>query len=116
MALIPEDPDTFLPRAPFAVALTAAGFPITKSTLATKATRGGGPPFRKFGPYSLYQWGPGLAWAKSQLSPAVTSTSELEVLRLKAAAAGGAAVSTAEKNGVRRPGRKLRGSPAAAPG
>jgi hypothetical protein len=79
--LIPEDPDTFLRRAAFADALTASGFPIKESTLATKATRGGGPPYRKFGPYPVYQWGPGLAWAKSKLSPAVTSTSELDALR-----------------------------------
>jgi len=117
MSLIPEDPNTFLPRAAFAAALTAAGFKIKASTLATKASRGGGPPFRKFGPYPLYQWGSGLAWAKSKLSPVVTTTSELDVIRLKAAVAGGssrgaeaenAAVSTAERDAVRRPARKAR--------
>ncbi len=71
-------PETKLRRAPFAAALTAAGFPTSPSTLATMATRGGGPPFEKWGRYPLYTWGPGLAWAQARLSKPVSSTSELE--------------------------------------
>ena len=43
--------------------LTEAGFPVTEATLATKATRGGGPPFQKFGSRALYRWADALLWA-----------------------------------------------------
>jgi hypothetical protein len=56
MAHIPDDPETLLTRNDTAAALTAAGFPISPATLATKASRGGGPAFRKFGPKPLYRW------------------------------------------------------------
>jgi hypothetical protein len=75
---IPTDPETLLTRAALAEALTEAGFPVSRATLATKASRGGGPPFRKFGPRALYQWRLGLEWAKSKLGPEVGSTAELE--------------------------------------
>ena len=39
-------PTSLLTRDAVATALTDAGFPISGTTLATKATRGGGPPFR----------------------------------------------------------------------
>jgi len=80
-SVILEDPNIRLSRKAMAAALTAAGFPIKASTLACKATRGGGPPFQRFGPYPLYPWGPALAWAEAQLSPLVTSTSELNEIR-----------------------------------
>jgi hypothetical protein len=70
--------DTLLTRDQTAAALTAAGFPITPATLATKATRGGGPPFQRFGPRPLYRWGNALQWAQSRLSKLVASTSELD--------------------------------------
>jgi hypothetical protein len=78
MSNIPEDPNAILTRDRFVAALNEAGFPITVSTLATKATRGGGPPFQLFGRKPLYQWGAGLDWAKGRLSKPVRSTSELE--------------------------------------
>ena len=78
MAIIPEDPETLLPRNALAEALTAAGFPISSATLATKACRGGGPPFRKFGRVPVYRWSDSLAWAQSRLSRLVHSTSELD--------------------------------------
>jgi hypothetical protein len=81
MADIPNDPQTLLTREATAEALTAAGFPITPATLATKASRGGGPAFRKFGPRPLYRWGDALEWARSKLGPVVTSTSELDAVR-----------------------------------
>ena len=71
--------DTLLTRDQTAAALTAVGFPITRATLATKATRGGGPPFQRFGPRPLYRWGNALQWAQSRLSRAVVNTSELDV-------------------------------------
>jgi hypothetical protein len=76
MASIPNDPDRLLTRAELAAALTELGFPTSPATLATRATRGGGPPFQKYGARSLYRWGNGLEWAKSRLSGPISSTSE----------------------------------------
>src|SRR3979490_400563 len=49
-----NDLDTLLTRDQTAEALTQAGYPVKSKTLATKASRGGGPPFAKFGPRALY--------------------------------------------------------------
>jgi hypothetical protein len=78
---IPNDPEALLARKPLSAALKEAGFPIAPATLATKASRGGGPPFRKFGPRALYPWGTSLEWARSKLGPLVTSTAELDGAR-----------------------------------
>jgi hypothetical protein len=69
-------PNALLTRDAVATALTDAGFPISGATLATKATRGGGPPFRLFGRRPLYECGAALAWAKSRLSEPATTSSE----------------------------------------
>jgi hypothetical protein len=74
--LIPQDPDALLTRNAVAAALTAAGFPVKAATLATKATRGGSPPYQLFGSRPLYRWGDALEWAKSRLSAPRRSTSE----------------------------------------
>jgi hypothetical protein len=76
--MIPENPDARLTRNATAAALTAAGFPIKAATLATKATRGGGPPYQRFGCRPLYRWADALRWAQSRLSPPIGSTSELD--------------------------------------
>jgi hypothetical protein len=81
MTFIPSDPDALLPRDKFAAALTEAGFPTSPKTLASKATRGGGPPFQKYGPRVLYRWRTGLAWAEGRLSEPRRSTSEPVVVR-----------------------------------
>ena len=60
------NPRTLLSRADCAVALTEAGYPITSSTLATKATRGGGPPYTIFGRTALYRWEEAIAWAEAK--------------------------------------------------
>jgi hypothetical protein len=73
-------PETLLRRSAFAKALTDAGFPIAPATLATKAVRGGGPPFRYFGRIPLYPWGEGLDWARGRLSKPVASTAEAALL------------------------------------
>ena len=78
MTTIPENLDAKLTREPLAAALTEAGFPIKPKTLATMATRGGGPPYQKFGNRPLYQWGSSLAWAESRLSLPRRSTSEAD--------------------------------------
>jgi hypothetical protein len=78
---LPTDLDTLLTRAALADALTKAGYPTARATLATRATRGGGPPYRRFGRVPLYRWGDAVEWAQSRLGPVVHSTSELDVQR-----------------------------------
>lgn len=70
--------DALLRRVETAAALTGAGFPIAAKTLATMATRGGGPTYRTFGRTVLYRWGDALAWAENRLSAPRGSTSELD--------------------------------------
>ena len=74
----PDDPEVLLTREATAAALTAAGFPVATKTLATKATRGGGPPYRVFSGRALYRWGDTLDWARGCLTPPRRSTSEAE--------------------------------------
>ena len=76
--MIPDNPDARLTRNATAAALSAAGFPIKPATLSTKASRGGGPPFQRFGSRPLYRWGDALQWAHARLSKPVASTSELD--------------------------------------
>jgi hypothetical protein len=70
----PIDSKALLTREVLAAALTNAGFPISQATLATKASRGGGPPFMRFGRRPLYRWEDAVAWARRRLSDPVTST------------------------------------------
>jgi len=72
------DSDALLRRRPAAAALTDAGYPTACATLATLASRGGGPVYRRYGRYPLYRWGDLLIWAEARLGPAVTSTSEAD--------------------------------------
>ena len=58
--------DTMLTRDAVAAALTDAGFPVSAATLATKATRGGGPAYRLFGRRPLYRWADALEWARGR--------------------------------------------------
>lgn len=76
--MIPDNLDAMLTRDVTAAALTASGFPVSGATLATKATRGGGPTYRLFGRRPLYRWGDALDWARARLSKPATSTSEME--------------------------------------
>jgi len=75
----PVDHDALLRRKRAAEALTARGFPCSEKTLATKATRGGGPPYQLFGRTPLYRWGDVLAWAEGKLTPPRRSTAEGDV-------------------------------------
>jgi len=71
MTSVPLNPDTLLTRVATAMALTAAGYPISPATLATKASRGGGPLYSRFAGRTLYRWGDAIDWAKSNTySPA----------------------------------------------
>ena len=68
--------DTMLRRSATARALTEAGHPIASATLATMATRGGGPPYRLWGRVPMYRWGDALAWARSRTTSPRCSTVE----------------------------------------
>jgi hypothetical protein len=72
----PLDPGALLLRKQTAEALTSAGYPTASATLATMATRGGGPPYRLFGRRAVYRLGDALDWAQSRLSAPRRSTSE----------------------------------------
>jgi hypothetical protein len=78
---IPDSLDALLTRDQNAEALTAAGFPVKPKTLATKASRGGGPPFQKWSGKPLYRWGDSLGWAHSLLTEPRRSTSEPDVAK-----------------------------------
>jgi hypothetical protein len=75
---IPHNPDALLTRGATAAALTAAGYPVATATLATKATRGGGPPYRLFSSRALYSWADALDWARANTSAPRRSTSEAD--------------------------------------
>jgi len=75
---IPADLNQRLLRSQTAAALTEIGFKIAGPTLATMATRGGGPPFCKWGPRVVYRWGDALAWAEARLSKSRHTTSEAD--------------------------------------
>ncbi len=79
MTNIPDSENALLTRDAAATALTAAGYPVSPRTLATKATRGGGPPYSLFSGRALYRWGDMLDWARSQTSAPRRSTSEADV-------------------------------------
>jgi hypothetical protein len=74
--MVPENYDAYLTRKQTAAALKNAGFPIEAATLATKASRGGGPIYKLFGKRPLYRWGDALGWAQQRLSSPRRSTSE----------------------------------------
>jgi hypothetical protein len=69
-------PETRLRRKAVAEASTAHGYPIKEKTLATMASRGGGPPYQLWGRIPIYMWGPYLDWAQGRLSEPRSSTSE----------------------------------------
>ena len=76
---IPTNNDARLTRKATAGALTEAGYPTAAATLATKACRGGGPPFRHYGRVTIYQWGDALDWARSRLGPIIRNTAETDL-------------------------------------
>jgi hypothetical protein len=76
MSSIPTSLDALLRRKHISEALKESGFPVEITSLATMASRGGGPPFHSFGRIPLYRWGDALKWAQSRLSAPRSSTSE----------------------------------------
>ncbi|MCB8877603.1 DNA-binding protein [Acidisoma silvae] len=73
--VIPANPDARLTRDEAAKFLTDLGFQTKPATLATIATRGGGPTFQHFGKRPLYRREDLLAWAHSKLSAPKHNTS-----------------------------------------
>jgi len=71
-------PDTLMTRDKGADALSTLGFPVSKATLATMASRGGGPIYRRFGKRVLYRWSDLVSWAESRCGAPIRSTSEAD--------------------------------------
>jgi hypothetical protein len=69
-------PDAMLTRDKGAAALSDIGYPVTKATLATLASRGGGPIYSRFGKRVLYRWDNLLSWAEARCTEPRRSTSE----------------------------------------
>ena len=90
MSIVPNHPDTLLRRDPAAAALTEIGFKTAAKTLATLASRGGGPRFRKYGRYPVYRWGDLVDWAQSRLAAPVRSMAEFDAVRQRDTRATGA--------------------------
>jgi hypothetical protein len=63
------DVGALLSRDELAAQLTAHGYRVKEKTLATKASRGGGPPYQIFNGRALYRWGDALDWAKRSVRP-----------------------------------------------
>jgi hypothetical protein len=78
MSFIPDNLDALVTRDKAVAALTERGYPTSPKSLATMATRGGGPSFHHFGPRVLYRWRDALTWAEKRLSRPMSSTSEAE--------------------------------------
>lgn len=71
------EPKTYLRREQAAAYLQERCGAYTAQTLAKLACVGGGPPFRKAGPFPLYTVEDLDAWLDQRMSPTVRSTSEL---------------------------------------
>jgi hypothetical protein len=73
-------PESMLTRDKAALALSECGYPTSKLSLSTLASRGGGPIYTRFGRRALYRWGNLLQWAKGRCSPPQHNTSEADAL------------------------------------
>jgi hypothetical protein len=62
---IPDD--ALLTRKQLARALTACGAPTSEKTLSTKACRGNGSPYQKYGKVAIYRWGTSVRWARARM-------------------------------------------------
>lgn len=69
-------PGSLLTRDKAAAALSKIGYPTTKLTLGTLASRGGGPVYRRYGRRALYRWSDLVSWAESRCMAPRRSTSE----------------------------------------
>ena len=85
MTHAPIAKDALLAAPALADALSSAGFPVTKGTLAMMRSRGNGPPARRWGGRVLYVWSEALAWAESRLSDPSPRPPRLNEMRDRAA-------------------------------
>lgn len=69
-------PGVLLNRGDCAKLLTEAGYPTSRATLATLASRGGGPLYRKYGRVVVYRWSDALEWAEKRLGAFRSTASE----------------------------------------
>jgi hypothetical protein len=76
-------PEKRLTRKQLASELSAEGFLISAGSLSTLASRGGGPPYQRFGRLALYRWESALSWAKAR-GASYGSTSERDYQRATA--------------------------------
>jgi hypothetical protein len=67
------DPKRKYTRKQIAAVLTDLGFPTTSGALQTMASRGGGPPYSRWGKWTLYTGGPARDWAEARCTPAGSS-------------------------------------------
>jgi hypothetical protein len=74
--LDPLTSESLLTRDKAAAALSNFGYPTTRLTLSTLASRGHGPIYRRYGRRALYRWCDLVSWAESRCSPPRRSTSE----------------------------------------
>jgi hypothetical protein len=72
------DADPMLPRREAASFLRKRGFQVAEASLATWASRGGGPRYYKFGPKAIYKPSDLLDWAEAKLSAPRCSTAEAD--------------------------------------
>jgi hypothetical protein len=79
------NPNSVLQTNALAKALSQSGYPTSPATLATKRSRGGGPPYRRWGRIPVYTWGDALKWAQSRLGEPRCSTSEEDAIAASAA-------------------------------
>ena len=68
--------DARLSRKQVAQALTDCGFPVSEKTLATKACRGGGPAYSRWGKFTIYTWCDAFNWAVAELDRPARNASE----------------------------------------
>ncbi len=73
--------ETLLRRRQAAAVLTSAGYPIRPATLATMASKGTGPRFKRFGRIALYRKADLLEWAERRTTPFSHSVAECEAGR-----------------------------------
>jgi hypothetical protein len=75
--------DAKLGREAAAEALSEIGYRTAPATLATKASRGLGPPYVRYGNRVLYRWGDLKAWAEASSTPGIPSASEVTTMLMR---------------------------------
>ncbi|CAO4157147.1 hypothetical protein DHODJN_25260 [Methylorubrum extorquens] len=84
-------PCALLNRTQCAKLLSEAGYPTSRHTLASLASRGGGPLYRKYGRIVVYRWSDALEWAEKRLGAFRSTASEGTYLNRHAAGGQGKA-------------------------